>query len=66
MADGRVLEERVLHATGSPANPLTDAQVQEKFKALASDVLPGERAERALWDIDQVSDVTQLIPLLSA
>ena len=47
----------------------TDPLVQEKFQALASEVLSGERAERAkreLWDIDQAPDVTQLIPLLSA
>ncbi len=69
LMDGTILTERVPHATGRPENPLTDAQVQEKFTALAAAVLPPERVERArraLWEVDQLSSVTELVPLLSA
>jgi 2-methylcitrate dehydratase PrpD len=69
LTDGRTITERIPHATGSPGNPLSDAQVQEKFKALAAEVLPGERVEqatRALWEIDRTADVGELLPLLCA
>jgi len=38
--DGRVLSETVLHAKGSKQNPLTEKELIEKYRRLASPVLP--------------------------
>ena len=66
--DGRIYTERVDHPTGTPGNPMSDTMVQEKFNGLASKVLGAEKAEnaqRALWDVDKLSDVSELMPLLT-
>lgn len=66
--DGRTYTERVDHPTGTPGNPMSDTMVQEKFNGLASKVLGAEKAEkaqRALWDVDKLSDVSELMPLLT-
>ena len=66
--DGRTYTERVDHPTGTPGNPMSDTMVQEKFNGLASKVLGAEKAEkaqRALWGVDKLSDVSELMPLLT-
>jgi 2-methylcitrate dehydratase PrpD len=66
--DGRTYTERVDHPTGTPGNPMSDAMVQEKFHGLATAVLGVEKADKAqrvLWDIDKLSDVRELMPLLT-
>jgi len=67
LTDGTTYTETIPHPTGTPGNPMSDAMVQEKFNGLATAVLGAEKAEkaqRALWDIDKLSDVRELIPLL--
>jgi len=43
LADGRVLEERVAAARGTPDNPLTRDEIEAKFQRLAGVVLPADR-----------------------
>ncbi len=69
ITDGRTYTERVDYATGTPENPMTDQQVEGKFRALAGEVLPREQVDRAaemLWQFDKVSDARNVIPLLCA
>lgn len=66
LADGSVYTERVKHATGSPANPVTDAQLDAKFRELAGSVLPKARVGRllaALWQLERVDDIGAIITL---
>jgi 2-methylcitrate dehydratase PrpD len=66
--DGRTYTERVDHPTGTPGNPMSDAMVREKFNGLAAKVLGAEKAgkaQRALWDVDKLSDAHELMPLLT-
>ncbi len=67
LQDGRTLTINVPHQTGSPANPMTDHQVSEKFKGLAAGVLPPDHIEHALealWAIDRSPNVGELMALL--
>ena len=67
MADGRALSTHVQHATGSPENPMSDAHLEEKYRALATPVL-GPSAEallRAAWTLDEAPDVRALMALAS-
>ena len=67
LTDGRTYTERVDHPTGTPGNPMSDTMVREKFHGLASAVLGVEKADKAqsaLWSVDALPDVSQLIPLL--
>ena len=66
LKDGRSYTETVTHATGAPENPMTDLQLEAKFRALAGDVLPKERLEgllALLWDLDKVADVREVVAL---
>ena len=66
LRDGRVLERHVAHATGSADNPLTDAGLGAKFRALAEGVLPPARAEALLatcWSVAGSADMAELAQL---
>ena len=60
LADGRVLEERIEHAVGSLARPMTDADLEAKFFGLAEANLGTARARRLLnlcWQVGALDDV---------
>ncbi|MBC7778926.1 MAG: MmgE/PrpD family protein [Proteobacteria bacterium] len=66
LSDGRALTTRVVAASGSLGNPMTDAQLDGKFRALAGTVLARTRVERlldTLWHLEAVDDVTAIIKL---
>jgi 2-methylcitrate dehydratase PrpD len=57
------------HALGAPGNPLSDAQLSEKFHALAGAVLSEAKTAKlaeALWALETVPSMDALTPLLSA
>jgi 2-methylcitrate dehydratase PrpD len=54
------------HATGSPENPMSDAQLEGKFTTLAGERLGADRAARLLdaaWHLGGASDVRELMAL---
>jgi 2-methylcitrate dehydratase PrpD len=66
--DGTTYTERIEHPTGTPGNPMSDAMVREKFSGLATAALGAEKAaqaQRALWELDSLSDVRGLLPFLT-
>ena len=66
--DGTTYTETIHHPTGTPGNPMSDAMVQDKFNGLATAALGAEKAnkaQRALWDLDKLADVRELMPLLT-
>ena len=67
LKDGRSIIEKVDHATGAPENPLSDGQLEDKFRNLASRVLPKKRAEKLLsllWSIDEAEDLREIMALV--
>lgn len=68
-ADGRTLSVRCDHPRGSPENPLTRAQIEEKFRTYAKALLPGagvEEAVKAMSSLDDLKSVRRLMDLLRA
>jgi 2-methylcitrate dehydratase PrpD len=66
-ADGRTLSVRCDHPRGAPENPLTRAQVEEKFRTYAKALLPGagiEEAIRAITNLEDLKSVRRLLDLL--
>ena len=66
--DGTTYSEKIEHPIGTPGNPMSDAMVQEKFSGLAKAALGADqaaKAQRALWEIDQLSDLRELVPFLT-
>ena len=52
---------------GHPRNPMSDREVEDKFRSLAARQLSAARIQRiidAVWTLDRCSDVAALMPLL--
>ncbi len=67
--DGMELKERVEAASGTPRNPLSDADLLDKFMDLTLPVLPRDRAEQLVEEVshlDEVTDLSRLIALTKA
>lgn len=68
LTDGRQLSTHIEHASGSPGNPLSDAAVDAKFMATASEGIGDERAARLLaaaWALDGAESIGNLMALAS-
>ncbi len=66
LKDGRSVSTHVAHASGSPENPLTNAQLAEKFDAIVQPILGADRARQlfeAAWSLDEAPGVTDLLRL---
>jgi 2-methylcitrate dehydratase PrpD len=70
LADGRRLSGRADFGKGSPANPMSDAELSAKFRQCADwGGVPMARAEAILenlWRIESLTDVNELTRLLGA
>jgi 2-methylcitrate dehydratase PrpD len=67
LADGRTLVRRVDQAKGQPRNPLTDAELDVKFRDAAGRVLPADRVAAllaAVQTLETVPDVRAIGRLL--
>ena len=67
MKDGRRLKEIVAYSKGLPENPMSAAEVEEKFHSLVDPILPAARADeivQAVRDIENVKNIDDLMQLL--
>jgi 2-methylcitrate dehydratase PrpD len=67
-AGGTRHEVHIPHASGTAANPMSDAAIEAKFIANATPAIGAERARRAaelVWSLDKLKDVRELIALLA-
>jgi len=58
----------IAHASGTTANPMSDAAIEQKFFANATPVVGADRAARArdlVWSLEKQTDVRALISLLA-
>lgn len=67
--NGRVFEKQLDYPKGDPRNPLTDAEIEEKFQALADPIMT-RRAQQmikdAVWKLDNLGSVRTFMKLLAA
>jgi 2-methylcitrate dehydratase len=64
--DGRCFRERLVTYRGHPDNPMSDEEMETKFRRCAGRRLSGRRVEaavEAIWGLDKLAD---LGPLLAA
>ncbi|MFC1534456.1 MmgE/PrpD family protein [Thermodesulfobacteriota bacterium] len=67
--DGSKFQEHVTYVRGSAANPMNRQEVEDKCLELIEPVLGDERSKRLIeriWNIEQVADIRELRPFLSA
>jgi 2-methylcitrate dehydratase PrpD len=63
LKDGTRLEEHVEHAIGSLQRPMTNADLEYKFRGQAEGVMPAEQTARLIdlcWNVASLADVGQL------
>jgi len=67
--DGSSYAKQLDYPKGDPRNPLTDAEIEEKFSALAEGVL-SSRAQKKLkdtiWNLENAGAVSRLMALMKA
>ncbi len=66
LADGRKLVKEVEFPRGHARNPMTDAEVEHKFRTLVEPRYGQERTTKILqtcWDLEKVTSVTTLLRL---
>jgi 2-methylcitrate dehydratase PrpD len=59
LTDGRVVEQFVEHAIGSVENPMTDGQLEAKFKDLVAGIIPSARVQPLIdlcWGVDSLQN----------
>jgi len=67
LRDGRTLSQRVDHPRGHAQNPLSDAELEAKFRELARTRLEQHRADAVLqwlWRLDEAQSWDPLMSLL--
>jgi len=67
--DGRSFDKQLDYPKGDPRNPLTDAELEEKFAALADGVLTRptqQQVKNAVWNLERIGSVSELMALMEA
>ena len=65
--EGKTYTTRKDLPLGHPGNPMSDLEVEAKFRRLVAGRFSRTRAERliqAVWKLDKMKDVSALMPLL--
>jgi 2-methylcitrate dehydratase len=68
LASGRVISKQVDYHKGHPKNPMSDEEVEDKFRRLTKKNLGKNQAEKILstiWELDKVKDVGKVISLFT-
>ena len=66
LKDGRRFDKYIEYAIGSARNPMTDAQLEAKFKGLTESILPAGRVIDFCWNLEKAQDAAQLARLAAA
>jgi 2-methylcitrate dehydratase len=67
LSSGTVISKQVNYHKGHPKNPMSDHDVEKKFRTLTKRHLSENKAKRALdllWNLEKVSDVSKLFSAL--
>jgi 2-methylcitrate dehydratase len=67
--DGRNFSKQLDYPKGDPRNPLSDAEIEEKFRALAEGMLSAKAQNKlidAIWNLEKVASVSKLMALMKA
>jgi len=68
LSSGKVVSKQVDYHKGHPKNPMSDAEVEEKFQRLTRKYLDKNRARRildAVWNLEKAKDVARVISLMA-
>ncbi len=63
LRDGRVLDKHVAHAIGSLERPMSNADLEAKFRDLAGGILPGAQVDNLIgmcWSLAELDDAAKV------
>lgn len=67
--NGRTFSKQLDYPKGDPRNPLSDAEIEEKFAAMAEGVLSTVAQKKlidAIWNLEKLSSVSRLMRLMKS
>jgi 2-methylcitrate dehydratase len=67
LADGRVLVREVEFPRGHANNPMTDAEVEKKFRSMVEPRFGKAKADRILstcWELEKLKNASELVGLV--
>ena len=65
--DGRQFSKKIEYPKGHHKNPMTDREVEEKFKTLSQGLISASDIDKilfALWNLEEIKDLRKLTPTL--
>ncbi|MBI3584271.1 MAG: MmgE/PrpD family protein [Nitrospinae bacterium] len=65
--DGRCFSKKITYPKGHPKNPMTDKEVEAKFKTMADNILPPGQIDiilDKLWHLEYIKDVREIMSTL--
>jgi 2-methylcitrate dehydratase len=68
LASGRILSKQVDYHKGHPKNPMSDGEVEDKFRRLTEKILSKNQATKivtTIWQLDKVKDVGKAVSLFT-
>jgi 2-methylcitrate dehydratase len=68
LSTGRVVSKQIDYHKGHPKNPMSDSEVEEKFRKLTTRILDKSRARRildAVWNLERAKDVSKVVSILT-
>ncbi|MBI2400892.1 MAG: MmgE/PrpD family protein, partial [Deltaproteobacteria bacterium] len=66
LKSGKHITAEMIYPKGHPKNPMTDHEVEEKFKALGAWAITGKKADEILskiWALEKMADIKELMRL---
>ena len=66
-ASGEQLAVHTAYPKGHPSNPMTDAEIETKFRSLSAELLTAQQCDRALnllWHLEDQPDLGELFDTL--
>jgi 2-methylcitrate dehydratase PrpD len=69
LADGAVLNKRIVQPHGGPSDPVTNDDLIAKYRSLVGPLMPASRLDaiqQAVLSLDELADIRQLAALLAA
>ena len=67
LKSGQVIAVHQTNPKGHPANPMSDAEIEEKFLKQVDGILPKTQSRALLdqlWELEKLDDIQKLFPLM--
>jgi 2-methylcitrate dehydratase len=68
LKDGKVVRKEVIYSKGHQKNPMSDEEIESKFRRLAKGKISQQKADRIIetvWNLDKLKDISKLAAIVS-